>query len=131
MYAMDNSSFMKWVDEQADKRGWTRSKLASKAGLSASAIYLISSGDRGIGLEVCKGLSKALELPLDVVYRVAGHLPKIAEIEEDVQMGAHYLSMMTPEERAMVLGMIESVATKRIGERGHAIQTAPHEEERS
>jgi DNA-binding XRE family transcriptional regulator len=125
---IDNSSFIEWLNGEREKRGWTSNALAKKADFSATQLYYIEQNKRKPGPEVCDKIAWVLQLEPEYVYRKAHILNAQEEIVNDIKLATHYLGIMTPAERAIVLGMIESVATK---ERGRAIQTAPPEEKRS
>ena len=66
--------FVEWLDAELSARGWSRAELARRAGVTEASLSLIYSGDREPGTKICKGIAKALKLPDDVVYRVAGLL---------------------------------------------------------
>jgi transcriptional regulator with XRE-family HTH domain len=66
--------FTDWLDEECDRLGWNRAELARRADLSPSTLSMICSHKRGVGVNVCKALAKALRLPETEVLRAAGLL---------------------------------------------------------
>ena len=84
---MTPMDFPEWLDEERDRFGWNRAELARRADLSPSTLSMIYSHKRGVGVDACKALAKALRLPEADVLRAAGLLapdraadPVIAEL---------------------------------------------------
>lgn len=50
-------------------------------GVDGSYISLIEKAERNPSRDVCKGLARELNLPLDRLLKLAGHYPKDAPIE--------------------------------------------------
>ncbi|MGA2505612.1 MAG: helix-turn-helix domain-containing protein [Anaerolineales bacterium] len=105
-------TFIIWLDKQAEKHKWTRSKLAKRAGVSPTAIYMIARGKREPGSFLCNGLAKALNLTREEVYRAAGLLPSKPQPNEDVERGEHYLDLMKPGTRKQAVAYLESLLSK-------------------
>ena len=106
------NTFIEWLDKQREKQGWTRAKLARMAGVSPTIIYLIAKGKREPGSLLCNGLAKALNLPREEVYRAAGLLQTTTRPGEEVERGEHYLDLMKPRTRKLVLAYMESLLGK-------------------
>jgi DNA-binding XRE family transcriptional regulator len=103
------NTFIEWLDQQREKYGWTRAKLARMAGVSPTIIYFIAKGKREPGSLLCNGLAKALNLPREEVYRAAGMLQRISPSSEDVRRGEHYLNLMKPVKRKAALDVLEKL----------------------
>jgi len=67
--------FVDWLNTEVEKRGWTFNELARQAGLSSGAVSLVLSSQRGAGPEFCNGIARALHVPAERVFRLAGLLP--------------------------------------------------------
>ena len=70
-----NSEFLDWINENLQKRGWTRADLARRTKISQSAYSMIFSGQREPGNDVLSALAKVFDLDLENVFRIAGILP--------------------------------------------------------
>ena len=71
---MTPMDFPDWLDEEREQFGWNKAELARRADLSPSTLSMICSHKRGVGVETCKSLAKALRLPEAEVLRAAGLL---------------------------------------------------------
>lgn len=70
--------FASWLEIELDKRGWSRSDLARRGDLTTAQVSRVMTRQQNPGEAFCKGVAKALGVPLDEVYRAAGKLPKIS-----------------------------------------------------
>lgn len=77
MFSMEyrGQLFGNWLLKELERRGWSQSLLATKAGLSRGTISNIMNGTRGVGEETLNGIARALQLPPETVFRAAGLLP--------------------------------------------------------
>jgi len=73
---MDNT-FVTWLIDEMEKRDWSNSILARKAGLVPSAVSQVISGDRSPGYKFCIKVARPLGLPPETVLRKAGLLPRL------------------------------------------------------
>lgn len=79
-----SESFVTWLVEQIDSRGWTNSELARRANLVPSTVSMVVSHQKRPGLEFCVGIAQAFGVPPEDVLRLAGLLPSIpAPIAEE------------------------------------------------
>lgn len=72
-------SFADWLRIKLRERGWSESELARRAGVSRSAINLITNEKTSPGYEVASGIADALGLRREDVFRIAGLLPSLPE----------------------------------------------------
>jgi len=79
---MDND-FVIWLTAEMDNRGWNNSELARRAGITASSISLVLTNKSNPGLDVARGVAKAMKLPAEFVFRRAGLLPPLPPPEND------------------------------------------------
>jgi transcriptional regulator with XRE-family HTH domain len=68
------TNFTKWLEQVLELQGWSRADLARHARISQSALSLIVSGKRNPGEDICRSISKALNIPTDIVFEEAGLL---------------------------------------------------------
>lgn len=79
------SDFATWLMREIETRGWTNAELARRAGISAASISMVVSGQKGVGLDFCLGVSRAFGQPPETVLRKAGLLPPIPTLVSTVQ----------------------------------------------
>lgn len=69
-------AFAKWLVSELDKRDLSRSELARLSGLAPGTISNIINGQRGRSNRSLSAIARALKLPDETIFRVAGILPK-------------------------------------------------------
>jgi len=89
MVTMDDS-FVTWLIDELEDRGWSQRELARRSGLSATTVSQILTGQRDISPDVCLDFARALRLPPEDMLRRAGHLPP-ARDEDDIDAEARFL----------------------------------------
>lgn len=102
-------SFIEWLDKEIRKKGWTRSRLAIRSGLTPSAIYLVASGERQPGPEMCKGIAKALNVSVEEVLRAAGILSPLSKTEGNFERLKYLIKDLSPEEQDEALDVLEAL----------------------
>lgn len=103
MLAME---FSDWLLDWLNKKGWNQSELATRAGVTRTAISDVLSGRRNPGPDLCLALSRALNLPPETVFRAAGLLPPVSPDTEYQEQFFHYLSQLSPDERQEILELL-------------------------
>jgi transcriptional regulator with XRE-family HTH domain len=107
---MDNNftmvNFFDWLDEELDQRNWVRADLARRAKISESGLSMAYSGKRGIGPGMLKAIAIALNLPEETVFRAAGLLSQVSEIDELKSEILALTANMSREEQREVLNYI-------------------------
>jgi len=107
---------MDWLKSELKKRGWSSRELAGRAGLSSGSIAHVLRGERGAGFDVCSGIARALELPPEEIYRLAGLLPRLeagTEADPTIQAVLDRLKYLTPEERQEALNLVDVVYRRK------------------
>ncbi|HEY3311327.1 MAG TPA: helix-turn-helix transcriptional regulator [Anaerolineales bacterium] len=79
--------FTDWLYEEIQKRNWTQTELASRAGITKGAVSHIFSHTRHPGTLVLKAIAKALHLPPEEVFRRAGVLDTEPDPGETPRLG--------------------------------------------
>jgi transcriptional regulator with XRE-family HTH domain len=72
-----------WITGEVNKRGWTNSELARRAGISPSTLSLVLSGDRKPGISFCVGVARAFDELPEKVLRLAGLIPPLPAPEDE------------------------------------------------
>lgn len=107
---MDNNftmvNFFEWLDKELDNRNWARADLARRAKISESGLSMAYSGKRGIGPGMLKSIAVALNISEETVFRAAGLLPQVSELEELREQILAETGKMTREEQREVLKYI-------------------------
>ena len=99
-------NFFDWLDEELDQRGWVRADLARRAKISESGLSMAYSGKRGIGPGMLKSIAGALGLPHETVFRAAGLLDQVSEVDELREQILAATANMSREEQREVLNYI-------------------------
>lgn len=110
MLAME---FSDWLLNWLNKKGWNQSELATRAGVTRTAISDVLSGRRNPGPELCLAISRALNLPPETVFRAAGLLPPVDEDTEYQEEFFHLLSQLSPQERQEILDLLRFKASRQ------------------
>jgi transcriptional regulator with XRE-family HTH domain len=70
-----SDSFSIWLNGELLQRGWSQAELARQANLSRTAISDVLSEKHDAGFDLCIAIARALHLPPESVFRIAGLLP--------------------------------------------------------
>jgi len=73
------TGFATWLRQEMQRRGWSVSELAHKAGTYPATISNLLNENRKPGKAICKQLAKALDLKESIVLYHAGFLSKDPE----------------------------------------------------
>lgn len=101
--------FGQWLERQINERGWNISELARRGEVSHVAILRVINGDRNAGPDLCRAIAKALEMPEEKVFRLAGHLSALPAPDDDLSFAEVYdmMKRLTPEERQEIMEYVE------------------------
>lgn len=110
---MNNNKLADWINKELEKRGWSCSEASRQGGISHTSISQTVSG-RQPGVDVCKGLAKAFNTPVETVYRLAGLLPEISDLDKmDMIELVDVFRDLGPDQREMVLKMAREFRAQR------------------
>ena len=73
-----NNELSTYLNEELQKRGWSIRELARRSGVSHTAVSYVMSGQREAGLRFCNGVARALDVPPEIILRLAGRIPQRA-----------------------------------------------------
>lgn len=101
--------FGQWLAKELEGRGWNPSEMARRCSVSHVAILRVISGERNAGPDLCRAIAKALEMPEEKVFRLAGHLSALPAPDDDLSFAEVYdmMKRLTPEERQEILEYVE------------------------
>ncbi len=88
------------------QRGISEREVSRRAGLSPVAInYIINNPTSNPTVETCAGIARALDLPSELIFQLAGYsiVGLADEIDPEVKALAIYLNGLPPEIRVYAL----------------------------
>jgi len=102
-----NNVFRDWLLLTLEEKGWSQSTLARAAGVSPAAISDALSGRRGVGKSLATKIARALRLPPEEVFRIAGILPPSITKTELIDRIINEINDLPPEEKSDVIEYIQ------------------------
>lgn len=103
------SEFGEWLADELKQRAWSSSELARRAGISQSSVSNVLTGKQIPGLEFCKGVAKALDLPADRLLRLAGHLAYVPEPVVEEQEAVRLFRTLDEHMRGVALSVLRAL----------------------
>ena len=100
---MKKRNFVQWLQGELDHRDWNQADLARKSGISKAYISRIFSENREPSADTLKSIARALHLPIEIVYREAGLLPKKTEQNKLIEDLLFNLSHLTEDQQKQLL----------------------------
>jgi len=99
-------NFPEWLLQELNSRNMSQSDLARASGVTTAQISRIISGQRKPGPEVLNSISRALKLSRETVFRAAGLLPAVDELDAMIEEIIETTRHMSREEQREVLTYI-------------------------
>ena len=96
---MATIDFSDWLFEELIKRGIKPAELARKAGLDKGIISRILNRERRPEPETLTSIARALRLPPEQIFRVAGLLPIDPKSDPLIEEGIHILRQLKGEDK--------------------------------
>ncbi len=101
--AMGSDDLSSWLARQIEERSWSARELARRADVSHTPVVRAVSGQSVPSPEICIAVARALEVPPEVVLRMAGHLPAVpAEVEDEREVIGLYRRLDGPVRRSIL-----------------------------
>jgi hypothetical protein len=112
---MSRTNFPEWLEAQLAKRGMLPFHLAKKAGVGASTIQNLLSGERHLGPDVACAIAKSLELPQVTVFLAASLMTEAPlfdgrALDAQITEGLEVLIAMAPKHRDIAIKMLKIIA---------------------
>jgi len=92
--------FVRWLEAELHDRHWSNNELARQAELSSASVSQVMTGRQQPGLDFCRGVAEALNVPPERVFRLAGLLPPKPQRDEVIDEILFYYDQMTPQAQA-------------------------------
>ena len=104
----DIQEFIDWLTDMMNDHNMNQGEIARKGGITSSAISLVLTGARRPGVEVCRAIAKALDLPEIYVFSQAGLLTPVEydEVSEEFRIILHELSAAGKRDLMQIAHMI-------------------------
>jgi transcriptional regulator with XRE-family HTH domain len=104
------SEFGEWLADELKTRAWSSSELARRAGISQSSVSNVLTGKQIPGLEFCKGVARALNVPADQLLRLAGHLAPMPEPVVEEQEAVRLFRTLNGQMRSVALSVLRAMS---------------------
>lgn len=111
-------SFSEWLQAEMDKRGWSQSDMARAAELNRAVINKLLSGKSHAQPTTLEAISRALKIPLETLYRVAGLLPANSDSDDTTEEAMHiFKSIQNSQRRATAMTLLKALIMEEEYER--------------
>jgi transcriptional regulator with XRE-family HTH domain len=74
-----DTEFVPWLAKEMEKRGWTQTELARRAGIVPSYMSMVMTGLKRPSTGACVKVATALGMSPERVLRIGGYLPPVTE----------------------------------------------------
>jgi transcriptional regulator with XRE-family HTH domain len=98
-----------WLGRQLERRAWSSSELARRAGISQSSVSNVLTGKQIPGLEFCKGVARALGGRAEELLRLAGHLPPMPAPVVEEREALRLLRGLSDPMRGVALSLLRAL----------------------
>jgi transcriptional regulator with XRE-family HTH domain len=113
---LDNK-FSDWLQSELDKRQWSQAELAYSAGISRAVINKLLNKKTYPQPDTLQAIARALKIPVESIYRVAGLLPEESETEAFTAEIVHKLQLIkNPKRRKTALRLLEALIAEETNE---------------
>ena len=108
------TKFNDWLTTELDTRGWSVRELARRAAVSHATINGVLAENSNPGPDLCNGVSRALGVPAERVFRLAGLLPaQIIGDENTEREMLDYFRAMDRKDQQQILTITRAVYESR------------------
>lgn len=107
---MRSEELTQWLNQEAERRGWSFREIARRGGLSSGAISNVMTGNAFAGWDLCVGIARALDVAPEVVFRKAGLLPSLPPAVEEEQEVVGILRNLPAGVRRTLITMLRSLS---------------------
>ncbi len=102
-----DSDYVNWLYAQMQERDWSQADLARASGLNKQSIhYYLTQSSKPVHAHALAKIADALGLPVEEVYRAAGFLPRVPDINETTEEILRELEDMSEQDQQEVLAFI-------------------------
>lgn len=109
-----STDFATWVTAELKQREWSQSKLARLGGVTPAAINRILNGERRPGVEVCRAIAKAFDMPeIDVLSRAGLAAPDYDRDEVETKELLSDFYSLPESDRQFILDQMRALRRMR------------------
>jgi transcriptional regulator with XRE-family HTH domain len=102
-----------WLQSNLDRRGWSQSELARRAGLSSATVSDILSGNARPGFNFCRKVARAFELRTEEVLRIANLLDPLPPETSLFEQARYYFNQLSEDEKDIILSQMRALVERR------------------
>lgn len=106
------NNFSAWLIEEMEQKGLSQRDLSRLSGLSQGAISKVINGDRNPGFSFVEGVSRALNLPVEIIMEKAGLLNSSGYQSELVTEIKYKISMLPEDKLQSLLDIVDAFLVK-------------------
>ena len=107
---MGNSSFTQWLSAEVEERGWTFGELGRRANLSSGMMSKVMTESALPSWNFCLKTSRALQMPAEDVFRIAGLLPSLPPEVAEEREAISILRSLSTRMRQAAMTMLRALA---------------------
>ena len=111
-------SFIDWLSEKLENRGWSMREFARRAQISHSTVSKILGGDLEPSWEFCSAIARPLGEPVWSVARIAGLIPKASRNSPTFQEIEELVGRLTEEQRLEVIRYLKYLIWQKMSGEG-------------
>lgn len=109
---MESIRFSEWLQNELKKRNWSKADLARNSHLSSGTIARIMNETRNPGPDVLKSISRALNIPTNIVFEIAGLLPKNLGTPPIAEEAKYIVSQLSEEDQETAIYILRAIREK-------------------
>ena len=106
------TEFFDWLDEKEADLLLNDRQLSLSAGLASSVISKARSGIQAISWDACDRIARALNVPSETVFRLAGLLPTEKEFDPEIEEIMGLLEKLGEDDREDILKLLQTKAER-------------------
>jgi len=106
-----NETFTQWLLKEINSRGLSYTQVAKKGGISHARISQVIGGEPP-GKRFCIGISRALGVSRDEVFRRAGILPPGTPQNDQEQSALHLFRRLETEDKDRLLAIMRGLIAR-------------------
>lgn len=100
-------NFANWLTAQMQERNWSQADLARASGLHKQSIhYYLTQSAKPPHAQALIRVAYALRLPVEEVYRAAGFLPHLPDINQTIEEILYEMEDMPEQDQQEVLAFV-------------------------
>lgn len=109
--------FADWLNDKIDKAGWSYREFSRRGGLSSGAVSKVINRQSFPGPDFCNGVSRALNIPAERVFRKAGLLPARIigddESSDKKEQLLDYFDALSKDDQSTIIAVTKALYEQR------------------